>query len=482
MNKASALVWFRNDLRLADNPALLNAMSSYSYIVPVFIYAPQEEGNWSPGAASRWWLHHSLAALSESLTQMHMQLIIQQGSVPKTLLRIAQEVFAKAIFYNRCYEPWAREQEQRVFDIFTQANVEIHSYNANLLLQPEQILNKSNTPFKVFTPFWKTLCALPEPEPPLPKPRSLSHLPLITKGSALKSLKIQDLQLLPNVNWTTGIRESWQPGEKGAQAALRKFLKSGLSNYSQGRDRPDLSVVSRLSPYLHFGEISPRIIWHAVKECSLLEPKTSFASESYLRELAWREFAHYLLYYFPQTTDKPFRQQFNKFPWSSNKKYLKAWQHGQTGYPIVDAGMRELWHTGWMHNRVRMIVASFLVKDLLIPWQEGARWFWDTLVDADLANNTLGWQWTAGCGADAAPYFRIFNPSLQGEKFDPDGTYVQRWIPELKKLSPQWIHQPWLAPVEELTAAGVKLGSNYPYPMVVHEIARLQALSAFKRL
>ncbi len=359
MNKASALVWFRNDLRLADNPALLNAISSYSYIVPVFIYAPQEEGNWSPGAASRWWLHHSLAALSESLTQMHMQLIIQQGSVPKILLAIAQEVFAKAIFYNRRYEPWAHEQEQRVFDIFAQANVEIHSYNANLLFQPEQILNKSNTPFKVFTPFWKTLCALPEHEPPLPKPRSLSHSPLITKGAALKSLKIQDLKLLPNINWTTGIRESWQPGEKGAQAALRKFLKDGLANYSQDRDRPDLCVVSRLSPYLHFGEISARIIWHAVRQHSLLEPKTSFASESYLRQLAWREFAHYLLYYFPQTTDKPFRQQFNKFPWSSNKKYLKAWQHGQTGYPIVDAGMRELWHTGWMHNRVRMIVASF---------------------------------------------------------------------------------------------------------------------------
>jgi deoxyribodipyrimidine photo-lyase len=263
---------------------------------------------------------------------------------------------------------------------------------------------------------------------------------------------------------------------------LYKFLNEGLSNYSQGRDRPALSDVSRLSPYLHFGEISPRTVWHAVRERCLLDKKTSTEAACYLRELGWREFANYLLYYFPETTDKPLREEFNKFPWSKNQTYLKAWQRGKTGYPIVDAGMRELWHTGWMHNRVRMIVASFLVKDLLIPWQEGAKWFWDTLVDADLANNTLGWQWSAGCGADAAPYFRIFNPVLQGEKFDPGGTYVRLWVPELKKLPTKWIHQPWLAPQEDLATAAVKLDYNYPRPIVDHKIARQRALSAFSSI
>ena len=479
MKKAKALVWFRNDLRLTDNPALFNALSACSYIVPIFIYTPEEECAWPPGAASLWWLHYSLTELTASLAKTGTKLIIRKGLAAKTLSKMAQDIGAEAVFYNRRYEPWAREQEQQVDDELNKENIEINSYNANLLFTPEQILNKSETPFKVFTPYWNKLSSLPPPEKPLPKPRSINKLATAIKLSKIKSLEVKDLKLLPNIDWARGIRETWQPGEKGAQAALREFIATGLANYSQGRDRPALSAVSRLSPYLHFGEISPRTIWHAIKQHSLFETKISSASDHYLRELAWREFAHYLLYYFPQTTDKPLRPEFNKFPWSNNKKYLNAWRRGLTGYPIVDAGMRELWHTGWMHNRVRMIVASFLVKDLLISWQEGAKWFWDTLVDADLANNTLGWQWTAGCGADAAPYFRIFNPVLQGEKFDPDGTYVRHWIPELKNISSKWIHSPWLAPAEQLTAAGIKLGINYPYPIVDHHLARQRSLSAF---
>jgi deoxyribodipyrimidine photo-lyase len=479
MQKANAIIWFRNDLRLTDNPAFFDALSSYAHIAPLFIYAPQEEGKWASGSASRWWLHHSLTALSESLAQMNMQLIIREGPTATTLRQIAQQTCAKAIFYNRRCEPWCRQQEQRVCDEFAQSDIKIICHNANLLFQPEYILSKGKTPFKVFTPFWNTLRALPEPEPPVPKPHSFSKLRILAKMATPKSLQIEDLELLPKIDWAVRIGKSWQPGEKGAKTALRKFLNVGLAKYSQNRDRPDLATVSRLSPHLHFGEISVRTIWHSVKQHSLLEAKTSTATEAYLRELVWREFAHYLLYYFPKTANNPLRKEFNNFPWSKNTTFLKAWQHGQTGYPIVDAGMRELWHTGWMHNRVRMIVASFLVKDLLIPWQVGAKWFWDTLVDADLANNTLGWQWTAGCGADAAPYFRIFNPVLQGEKFDPKGNYVRRWIPALQNLSTRWIHKPWLAPATELEAAGIILDDNYPRPIVDHSVARQRALSAF---
>ncbi|MDB6036406.1 MAG: phrB, partial [Verrucomicrobiales bacterium] len=333
-------------------------------------------------------------------------------------------------------------------------------------------------PFQVFTPYWKRCLAEPEPTEPLPAP---IKLPIPTNWP--DSILLDDLKLDPKTKWAEGLRTAWQPGETGAKANLKRFLTEEFSDYSKRRNRPDIAGTSRLSPHLHFGEISPRQIWHAVRNA---KPSNSdegaWRSSQFITELGWREFAHHLLFHFPQTPAEPLRTNFKHFPWREDAAWLSAWQKGQTGYPIVDAGMRELWATGWMHNRVRMIVASFLVKDLLIAWQAGARWFWDTLVDADLAQNTLGWQWSAGCGADAAPYFRIFNPVLQGEKFDPNGGYVRQWCPELGRLNDRWLHRPWEAPSQILAQAGIDLGGNYPKPIVSHSIAREVALDAYTRM
>jgi deoxyribodipyrimidine photo-lyase len=357
--------------------------------------------------------------------------------------------------------------------------VAVESFNAALWHEPWTILNKSGKPFQVFTPFWRHCLAQSDPPAPLPAPRRLA-VPMKWP----KSLALEELGLEPRINWAEGLRAAWQPGEAGAAGNLKKFLTSAFADYSEQRNRPDLVGTSQLSPHLHFGEISPQQIWHGLT--SLAEkrnlPAADWRGSQFVAEIGWREFAHHLLYHFPHTPTEPLRPDFTKFPWRKNAAWLKAWQHGRTGYPLVDAGMRELWTTGWMHNRVRMIVASFLVKDLLLDWREGARWFWDTLVDADLASNTLGWQWVAGCGADAAPFFRVFNPTAQGEKFDPHGDYVRRWCPELAKLPTEWIHQPDQAPSEVLKVAGVKLGRDYPEPIVSHAIAREVALEAFAQI
>ena len=332
-------------------------------------------------------------------------------------------------------------------------------------------------PFQVFTPFWKTCLSLVESTTPLSTSTRFS-----APDQWPNSVPLVSLQLEPKIDWTGGIRSTWSPGEDGAQRELRRFLEKALPGYSEHRDRPDEIQTSRLSPYLHFGEISPRQVWHAVRKYTSENPDRQRSAEAYLRQLGWREFAHHLLFHFPYTVDQPLRAEFADFPWRDNVTDLQAWQRGQTGYPLVDAGIHELWTTGWMHNRVRMVVASFLIKHLLLPWQAGDRWFWDTLVDADLANNTLGWQWVAGCGADAAPYFRIFNPVMQGEKFDPHGDYVRRWVPELKRLPAEWIHKPWEAPTNVLSEAGVKLGTIYPEPIVDHHNARIRALATLAKL
>jgi len=357
--------------------------------------------------------------------------------------------------------------------------MQTESFNGALLHEPWAIRNKAGHPFQVFTPFWKTCLASGEPSEPLPAQRRFTAPP-----RRPASLPLAALDLEPKVNWTSGLRAAWQPGSAGAKAELGRFLRDGLLTYAEGRNRPDVVGTSRLSPHLHFGEISPRQVWQAVRHFAESQsiPAEVWRHWQFLTELGWREFAQHLLFHFPHTPEQPLRAEFARFPWRKSPAWLRAWQRGRTGYPLVDAGMRELWSTGWMHNRVRMVVASFLVKNLLLPWQDGSRWFWNTLVDADLANNTLGWQWTAGCGADAAPFFRIFNPISQGEKFDPEGSYVRRWVPELARLPAAWIHQPWKAPPAALAAAGVKLGRTYPRPIVSLLISRELALEAYQRI
>ncbi len=414
-----SIVWFRLDLRLTDNPALTAAVNRGA-VVPVFIGAPEEERNWPPGAASRWWLHHSLKSLACDLGG----LILRRGPSLEALRLLVKETGATAVFWNRRYEPALMARDTKVKQALLAAGQHVESFNSALLFEPWEL-----KPYKVFTPFWRALTAKPIP-PVGPVRRAIRVV-------SAPSLKLDALGLLPEFDWAAGVREVWQPGEVGAHRQLRRLKPA---DYRHNRDFPASTGTSRLSPHLHFGEISPRQVWHAV------------ANEDYRRQLIWREFAHHLLYHFPHTAEKPLRSQFEKFPWRKDAKALKAWQHGRTGYPLVDAGMRELWATGWMHNRVRMVVASFLVKDLLLPWQAGAKWFWDTLVDADLANNTLGWQWVAGCGADAAPFFRIFNPATQAEKFDPQSAYIRRWVKE---------------PVP---------------PILDHAAARARALEALKRI
>ncbi|MGC3957158.1 MAG: deoxyribodipyrimidine photo-lyase [Verrucomicrobiota bacterium] len=494
--KEVSLVWFRLDLRLADNPALSAAIKRGA-VVPIFIHAPEEEVPWVPGGAALWWLHQSLAAHEAALREVGSELVIRRGPTLVTLRALVKETGATAVFWNRRYEPAVTARDTQIKASLRADGLLVESFNAALLHEPWTIQNQSKKPFQVFTPFWKHCLTKPDPEVPLTVPKRLA-----APERWPTSLELDALELEPKIKWAEGMRAVWQPGEAGAGRLLKEFLANAFTDYAEKRNRPDLRGTSRLSPHLHFGEISPRQIWHGVRQGfgapasdparSVGESSTSRAGgrrsivdwrmSQFLAEVGWREFAHHLLHHFPHTPTEPLREDFKKFPWRKDAAFLKAWQKGQTGYPIVDAGMRELWTTGWMHNRVRMIVASFLVKDLLLSWREGAAWFWDTLVDADLAQNTLGWQWTAGCGADAAPYFRVFNPVSQGEKFDPQGDYVRKWCPELARLSDEWLHQPHKAPSDVLTRAGIELGRTYPVPMVSHAIAREVALEAFAKL
>ncbi len=472
----SVVLWFRRDLRLADNPSLIAAVNSGKEIYPIFIYSPEEEAFANLGGACKWWLHQSLISLDNSLKQLGSRLFIFKGNSLKTLQTIVAQTQATAIYWNRRYEPNIIERDKNIKKVFQENGLEVKTFNSHLLFEPWEVQNSSSKPFQVFTAFWKAVLTKPSPSYPLAAPALIKN-----PSKIIHSLEISHLELEPKIDWAKGLRETWNPGEKEAQARLAKLLAHNIANYKEARDFPSQEATSRLSPFLNFGEISPRQIWHNIKSILAIkeEQQLKIGADFFLRELIWREFAYHLLYYYPETIDQPLRKNFSSFPWNSNEQDLTAWQKGQTGFPIVDAGMRELWHIGWMHNRVRMIVASFLTKDLLIAWQEGASWFWDTLVDADLANNTFGWQWTAGCGADAAPFFRVFNPVLQGEKFDPEGNYIRRWIPELSKLPNQWIHKPWQAPLEVLKAAKVSLGTTYPKPIIDHSFARERALEAF---
>jgi deoxyribodipyrimidine photo-lyase len=480
--KKRALLLFRTDLRLHDNSALNFVSENYSEVLCAYIHSPDEEGAWRSGAASNWFLHHSLKSLASSIEERGGKLLFFHSKDSlRTVEQLVQEHAIDGVFWNRRYEPLMIERDKKLKEKLKSKGLFVQSFNSHLLWEPWEIQNQQGLPFQVFTPFWKKLTSLGEPTRPQALKKKLEFLSVKSKSPELRSL--EELSLLPSINWDKEFYDFWSPGEEGAKAALKKFFpKSG--QYQSQRDFPSLEGTSRLSPYLHFGSISVREVWSLLREKQEASKSTSERKEIevYLKELGWREFAYHLLYHFPFTPDRPLREKFSAFPWVEDKSQLYKWQRGQTGYPIVDAGMRELWRTGWMHNRVRMIVASFLVKDLRISWIEGARWFWDTLVDADLASNTLGWQWAGGCGADAAPYFRVFNPYLQGAKFDVRGDYVRRWVPELAKLPEEWIHQPHEAPAEVLDRAGVKLGRDYPLPMVDHKVARDLALEAFQKI
>ncbi|HQU09082.1 MAG: deoxyribodipyrimidine photolyase [Verrucomicrobia bacterium 21-51-4] len=468
-----SLVWFRLDLRLQDNPALAAAIERNEPIIPIFIESSEEESPWAAGGASRVWLHAALEDLQGQLAQLGSQLIIRRGPSQAVLESLIQETGAGAIFWNRRYEPAAIDRDSHLKKHFEGRQLHVQSFNSALLHEPHTVLNKAGKPFQVFTPYWRHCLTLPK-TPPVSV--DLRHLKIYEPH--LESLQLQDLGLLPNSPWDAGIRKAWKPTRAQALKNLKRFETTALNNYPQQRDFPNEVATSRMSPYLHFGQLGVRELWAELKSNDLDQTP---AGSKFLSEIGWREFAYHLLYHFPETPDKPLRPEFEGFPWEENTHWVKAWQQGQTGYPLIDAGMRELWQTGWMHNRVRMVVASFLVKQLLQPWVEGARWFWDTLVDADLASNTLGWQWSAGCGADAAPYFRVFNPVLQSKKFDAEAQYIRQYVPELKNLPNTYIHTPWEAPAAHLKAAGVILATTYPKPIIPHELGRARALNAYEK-
>jgi len=467
----TTLVWFRQDLRTTDNPALSEAAKN-GPVLPVFILEnPEQSGNTHPlGGASKWWLHHSLAALKEALPG----LVFLRGSARHLIPQLAKQAGVGAVYWNRCYEPHAIERDRDIKAALKEDGFEAKSFKASLLFEPWELETKSGGPFKVYSPFWKAAREVEVAEP-LPAPEKTAFL---KPGEADD---LEDLKLLPaNPNWADGWDKLWQPGEKGAEDRLKAFLQDGLDGYGDLRNRPDLPHVSWLSPHLHLGDISPRRIWHETKKTMSKDSGLEGDGWKFLSELAWREFSHHLLYHFPKLPGENWRPAFDAYPWRDAPEDLRRWQKGLTGYPVVDAGMRELWQTGYMHNRVRMIVASFLIKHLRLDWRHGEAWFRDTLVDADLANNSASWQWVAGSGADAAPYFRIFNPITQGRKFDPEGKYVRRWVPELEKLETAHLFAPFDAPEEVLNKAGVTLGESYPRPIVDHAEARQAALEGYE--
>jgi len=422
----STIVWFRDDLRIADNPALHEAVQRGEPIVAVFVLDEHSPGIRPLGAASRWWLHHSLTSLSRDLNDLGITLILRRGAAVDVIRALVIETGADALYWNRRYGLAERDIDAQLTSELRDAGLDVHSFGANLLFEPWTVRTGSGTPYGVFTPFWKACLALPEPREPLPAPTG-------ARGArpAVDSDDVTDWQLLPtDPDWAMGFRETWEPGEASAHTRLEAFLTDDLPDYATERDRPDRAVTSRLSPHLRWGEISPHEIWHQTRARHAGGPHAN-AAQKFLAEVGWREFAWHVLFHFPDLATKNWRSEFDAFPWPRlNPARLEAWQRGRTGVALVDAGMRELWHTGTMHNRVRMVTASFLTKNLMIDWRKGEQWFWDTLVDADAASNPFGWQWVAGSGADAAPYFRIFNPELQAAKFDPDGAYVGRWAPE----------------------------------------------------
>jgi deoxyribodipyrimidine photo-lyase len=466
MSEPLIIHWFRQDLRLADNPALHRAAAA-GRVLPVFVLDDVNAGSLRRGAASRWWLHHSLAALDRSLQG---RLVLLRGDAMDLVPALAAQVGATAVHWNRCYEPWRIARDTKLKEKLAAHGVAAVSTNGSLLWEPWDVSNAAGKPYQVFTPFYRKGCLnAGAPRLPLPRPE-----PLTLAGPPAGALPLAALELLPRIRWDRQLEPHWQIGEEAATARLAAFLAGGLRGYREGRDFPARPHTSRLSPALHFGEVSPNQLWYGAR-AGAEGPDL----DHFLNELAWREFSYALLYHHPTLPTDNLQPSFDAFPWDDEETLLRAWQRGGTGIPFVDAGMRELWQTGWMHNRVRMVTGSFLVKNLLLHWHHGEAWFRDCLVDADLAANSASWQWVAGCGADAAPYFRIFNPVLQGRRFDPDGAYTRRFVPELAGLPDRWLFAPWEAPAAVLQAAGVTLGENYPRPVVDLAVSRQRALAAY---
>ena len=465
MMKNISIIWFRQDLRLHQNPALTAACKAAN-VLPIYILDDENAGKYQMGEASRWWLHHSLSALDASLGNA---LNIYCGDAATVIADLCQRFTVDAVYWNRCYEPSYIAQSTCIKQQLSSQGIKAHSINGSLLNEPWSVLKKDGSPYKVFTPYHREASKVESPVTLLPAPKLPTPLMIDPQASSLDILS-----LLPEINWDVDFYKCWTPGEAGALSALNTFLSNGINDYKDGRDKPALKAISRLSPHLHFGDISPQQIISA-----LLTVADDQNSEHFKREIRWREFSYYLLFHFPSLPEKNFKATFDQFPWENNPTWLVKWQQGLTGYPLVDAGMRELWQTGSMHNRVRMVTASFLIKNLLIDWRLGAQWFWDCLVDADLASNSASWQWVAGCGTDASPYFRVFNPIIQGEKFDPQGHYTKRYLPELQELPDKYLFRPWEAPPEVLKKANVTLGQNYPLPMVDIKQSRQKALESY---
>ena len=469
MAKNIAVSWFRQDLRLSDNPALVKA-AKHENVLPIYILDDVNLGEHVMGGASRWWLHHSLASLNDSLGG---NLSIYRGDPLDILANIIVRFDVKSVYWNRLYEPWCIERDVKIKRFLKTKGIEVETSNGSLLWEPWTVHKSDGDPYKVFTPFYRKGCLQAEPpRKPLQVPKNVQ-----CHKDEECSLGLGHLNLLPNIRWDKQLEAHWNIGEKGACVRLQEFVKEGLPKYKEGRDLPAEPYISRLSPHLHFGEISPHKLWHAIQGIGVDKHIDCFCSE-----MGWREFSHSLLYHNPELPIKNLQRKFDAFPWIYNDRLLGAWKKGVTGVPVVDAGMRELWQTGYMHNRVRMIVGSFLVKNLRLHWRHGERWFWDTLVDADLANNSANWQWIAGCGADAVPYFRIFNPIVQGQKFDPNGVYVRRFIPEIASLPNKYLFSPWEAPKHILKNANIELGVTYPTPVVDLKQSRNAALAAFQSL
>jgi len=471
------IVWFRDDLRVSDHPALSAASKTGAPVIGLYVLDEASRGVRPLGGAARWWLAQSLRQLQASLRAAGAVLVLRRGPAAAVVSKVVREANAGAVFWNEIAQAPHVAIAETVEAELAKADINAQGFAGDLLASPSAIRTKDGRGLRVFTPFWRRLQALGDPPAPLPVPKRLATV------QSIASDELESWTLEPRrPDWAGGLRETWTPGEAAAQTRLKSFLKDGLKGYASARDRPDQDGTSTLSPHLRFGEISPRQIWHAARFAAAERPALSAGADKFLSELGWREFCRHLLHDNPRLATVNLQAAFDAFPWKHDDKALAAWQRGRTGYPIVDAGMRQLWHTGVMHNRVRMVVASFLVKHLLIDWREGEQWFWDTLVDADAGSNPANWQWVAGCGADAAPYFRVFNPVLQGEKFDPDGSYVRRWVPELAKLPNNLIHQPWEATPLELASAGIKPGKTYPDPIIDHKAGRERALAAYAKI